>query len=228
MEYSVPLALQDFMTVGFSAIALILLTRMVAQLDRELGRIALLGTLLAVAGGTLKAAGKLVLAMGGPDIPVLNLGLFPLIAPGFTLLAWALYHVRRYFRDQAPLRWPWLVPLVLIAVFGAASFALGRAGGPWRVVLIMQATIANIVLLLMLTVAAWGRGLRLTAVLFFATLVVVLVMSQMARMPIARIELVWFEQITQTLAQALFAVAAWQYGEEMLAQYARPVAAAAA
>jgi hypothetical protein len=224
MEYTVPLALQDYMTVIFSAIGLTLLTRMVAEIDRELGRMALIGTILTVAGGVFKASGKLVLAMGGPDIAVLNLGLFPLVAPGFTLVAWSLYQVRRHFRDQAPLRRPWLAPLVIIGLFVAGSAALGAAGGPWRVVLIMQATIFNTFLLTMLAVAAWRRQMRGAAVLFILTLAVVLVMSQMARMPINNIGLVWFEQVAQTVAQALFALAAGAYGREMTTTYRRSLA----
>lgn len=224
MEYTVPLALQDYMTVIFSAIGLTLLTRMVAQIDRELGRMALLGTVLTVAGGAFKASGKLVLAMGGPDIAVLNLGLFPLVAPGFTLVAWALYQVRRYFLDQTPLRRPWLAPLAIIALFVAGSAALGMMGGPWRVVLILQATIFNAFLLIMLALAAWGRQMRGTAVLFILTLGVVLLMAQLAGKPFG-IAMVWFEQISQTIAQALFAFAAGLYGREMTTSYRRLITA---
>lgn len=224
MEYTIPLALQDYMTVIFSALGLTLLTRMISSIDRDLGRMALIGMVMVVTGGVFKATGKLVIAAGGPTLDWLYHGLFPLIAPGFTIFVWALYQVRRHFRDQAPLKRPWLVPLVLIALFGAGSIALGAAGGPWRVVLIMQATLANIVMLVMLAVAAWRRELRGAAVLFMVTLTVVLVMSQLARMPITDIRIVWFEQITQTIAQALFAFAAWQYGQVMTNSYRQRLA----
>jgi hypothetical protein len=228
MEYTVPLALQDYMTVIFSAVGLALLTSMVAQLDRELGRMALIGTILTVAGGAFKATGKLVLAMGGPDVAVLNLGLFPLIAPGFTLMVWSLYQIRRSFRDQPPLRRPWLVPLLIIGLVGAGSAAIFNAGGPWRVPLIALASLANILMLSMLAIASWRRGLRQAAGLFVFTLVVVLVMSQLASIPFDRIEIIWFEQVSQTIAQALFAFASWQYGQQILAQYRRPLVAQAA
>lgn len=219
MQYTVPLALEDYLTVIFSGIGLALLTQMVAQLDRRLGRMALIGTILTVAGGALKATGKLVMAWGGPDLPVLNLGLFPLIAPGFTLMAWALYQIRRVFRNQPPLRRPWLVPTLVIALFGAASLAIGVAGGPWRVVLILQSTLGNLAILIMLISAAWGRKMWLAGTLFLITLVVVLLMSQMAQIPFQRIEMVWFEQVSQTLAQALFALGAWQYGQMVKETY---------
>ncbi|MFV9505781.1 MAG: hypothetical protein AB4911_14595 [Oscillochloridaceae bacterium umkhey_bin13] len=219
MEYTIPLALQDYMTVIFSALGLVLLTRMINSIDRDLGRMALIGMILIVTGGVFKATGKLVIAAGGPTLDWLYHGLFPLIAPGFTIFVWSLYQVRRHFRDEASLKRPWLVPLVLIALFGAGSIALGAAGGPWRVVLIMQATLANIFMLIMLAVAAWRRDMRGTAVLFMLTLTVVLVMSQMAQIPFSNIGMVWFAQISQTIAQALFVIAAWQYGEVMTSSY---------
>jgi hypothetical protein len=223
LQYSVPLALEDYLTVVFSAIGLILLTRMVLQLDRTLGQMALIGVVLTVVGGVLKATGKLVMAMGGPDIAVMNLGLFPLIAPGFTLVAWSLYHLRRSFRSQPPLPRPWLVPGVLIGIFGAGSLALWLVGGPWRLPLILLGSLANISMLVMLALAAWGRQLRLASVLFVITLVVVVAMAPLPQIKNQTIALVWFEQITQSLAQALFAFGAWQYSQQVLSNNRRLV-----
>ncbi|NNJ12997.1 hypothetical protein EKD04_021975 [Chloroflexales bacterium ZM16-3] len=219
MQYTVPLALQDYMTVVFSGIGMVLLTRMVAQMDRNLGRMAMIGMVLTIAGGALKATGKLVLALGGPDIAVMNLGLFPLIAPGFTLLAWSLYQVRRIFRNQPVQGRPWLVPSVVIGLFAAGCLALGFVGGPWRVPLILLSSIANIAMLLMLALAAWGRKMWLSGALFLITLVVVVAMSQMAQIPNQTIAMVWGEQLSQTVAQALFAFAAWHYGQVAVATY---------
>lgn len=221
---TVPLALQDYMTVIFSAFGLSILTRMVYQLDRSLGRMALIGTLITVLGGTLKASGKLVLALGGPDVAWLNQGLFPLVAPGFVIVGWALYHVRRVFREQPPLSRPWLVPLVVIGLFAAGSIALGMAGGPWKVPLIILATIGNVGLLIMLALAAFGRRMPFTGVLFLIALLVVLIMSQLANKPMP-ISVVWFEQISQTIAQMLFTLAAWNYSQKIESTYGRAMAA---
>jgi hypothetical protein len=223
MQYPISLAFEDYLTVVFSALGLILLTRMVLHLDGTLGRMALIGAILTVAGGVLKATGKIVMAFGGPDIPLLNLGLFPLIAPGFTLLAWSLYQIRRVFRAQPSLPRPWLVPALIIGLCFAASLALWVAGGPWRVVLIIQSSIANIALLGMLIAAAWGRRMWLTGLLFLITLVVVLAMSRMTQLPNQTLAMIWGEQISQTIAQALFAVGAWQYGQVVVASYRRLV-----
>lgn len=221
---TVPLALQDYMTVLFSAFGLSILTRMVYQLEQSLGRMALIGTLLTVLGGTFKATGKLVLALDGPDLVWLNQGLFPLVAPGFVIVGWALYHVRRVFRNQPPLKRPWLVPLVVIGLFAAGSIALGMAGGPWKVPLILLATVGNVGLLVMLALAAFGRKMPFSGALFLITLLVVLIMSQLAgkEMPIS---VVWFEQISQTVAQMLFTLGAWNYSQKIEATYMRSIAA---
>lgn len=222
---TVPLALQDYMTVIFSALGLAILTRMVHQFNRELGRMALAGMALIVLGGFLKASGKLVSAAGGPDLALLHQGLFPLIAPGFALMAWSLYQIRRVFRDQPPLRRPWLAPAILIVVSGLGAFALAMAGGPWKAPLILLATIGNVGMLIMLALAAWGRKMWFTGALFIVALVVVLIMSQLANLKDVSIGMIWFEQITQTIAQMLFALAAWNFSQKVEALYARPLAA---
>lgn len=219
MEYSVPLALQDYMTVIFSGIGLLLLALMVKRLDRRLGRMALIGVALTVLGGTLKASGKLVMALGGPDLAWLHLSLFPLIAPGFTLIAWALFQVRHLMRGEKQARQPWLVPTVVIALFGAGVLYIGMNGGPWRVPLILLSTIANFTLLILLIIAAWGRGMWLTGSLFLVTLLVVLVMSQMASLPVQTMAMVWTEQVSQTFAWGLFAIGIWQYSQYVESTY---------
>jgi hypothetical protein len=225
MGYTVPLALQDYMTVIFSAFGLTLLTRMTWQMEPRLGQMALLGLMLTVTGGIAKATGKLVLAAGGPDIAWLNLGLFPFIAPGLTLIAWALYQVRRMFRRQAPLRQPWLVPILLLAIVGAGVVAIGNAGGPWRVPLILLSAMANVSLLAMLIAAAWRRKMWFTGSLFLINLTVILVMAWLTSIPTFSIALVWTEQIVQTISQMLFTVGAWQYGGHMLTSYRQQLVA---
>lgn len=225
MEYSVPLALEDYLTVIFSGIGLLLLASMINRLDRRLGRMAFIGVALTVLGGTLKASGKLVMALGGPDLAVLHLSLFPLIAPGFTLVAWALFQVRHLLRGERQARRPWLLPILVIVLFGAGVLYIGVNGGPWRVPLILLSTIANFTLLLLLIIAAWGRGMWLTGAMFLVTLLVVLAMSQMARIPEPTLAMIWTEQLSQTFAWGLFAIGVWQYNQYVDATYSERVSA---
>lgn len=225
IDISIPLALEDYLTVIFSAFGLVLLTRMIFQMNRTLGLMALVGTVLTVIGGAMKASWKLVIASGGPDFPVLNYGLFPLIAPGFILVCWSLYNVRRTFRNQPPLSRPWLAPLVTIGIVTLGSIALSIVGGPWRLPFILLGTVGNVGMLVLLTMAAFGRKMKLTGALFIVTLVVVVVMSQMTAIKNPSIGFVWFEQVTQTIAQVIFTLAAWQYSEQVVTTYIRPMVA---
>jgi hypothetical protein len=180
---------------------------------------ALAGLILTGTGGLLKATGKLVMALGGPDIALLNLALFPLIGPGFTLFAFAFLYVRRTWRDQPAPRFVWLVPVMIIVVFTGFSLSVAFNGGPWRLIFLLLATLANILLSVMLITAAWKRGMTLVGALFLTNLIITLVMSQMAQIPMQTIALQWFEQLTQTLGQACFLFASWQFSQRMEERY---------
>ncbi|WP_298818488.1 hypothetical protein [Chloroflexus sp.] len=215
MEYSLALALEDYLPVIFSIIGVSLIARTIWQLDRPLGMMAFVGVGLMAVGGVLKATWKLLMAINGTDVPLFSQALFPMIAPGFTLIAMAVYSYTRQLRGKAGVRWPWLAPLIVISLFVGGSALIAANGGPWRVPLIMLATIANVALLLMLAVGAWRRNMRPLAVVFVVVLLVVIGMSQMASNVPQTIAVQWFEQIAQTLAQLAFCLGVWQLTRRM-------------
>jgi hypothetical protein len=90
-DFPLSMALQNYMPVILSGIGLFLVARMVSAAHAAAGRLALAGAALIVVAGTLKASWKLVMALSRLDLPLLSQSLFPLIAPGFTLMAWALF-----------------------------------------------------------------------------------------------------------------------------------------
>ncbi len=210
MEYSLALALEDYLPVIFSIIGVSLLSRAIWQRDRALGRMAFVGVGLMAIGGVLKATWKLLMAINGTDVPLFSQALFPMIAPGLTLIAVAMYNYTRLLKGKAGIRWFWLVPLIIIGLFVSGSVLIAANGGPWRVPLIMLATIANVTLLIMLAIEAWKRNMRAIAVVFIVVLVVVIGMSQMANNVPQTIAVQWFEQIAQTLAQLAFCLGIWQ------------------
>ncbi len=215
MEYSLALALEDYLPVIFSIIGVSLIARAIWRLDRGLGAMAFVGVGLMAVGGVLKATWKLLMALNGADIPLFSQALFPMIAPGFTLITVAVYSYTRQLRGKAGLRWPWLAPLIIIGLFGGGSALIAANGGPWRVPLIMLATIANVTLLLLLAVGAWKRNMRPLAVVFVVVLLVIIGMSQMATNVPQTIAMQWFEQIAQTLAQLAFCLGVWQLTRRM-------------
>lgn len=215
MEYSLALALEDYLPVIFSLIGVWFIARTVYQLDRGLGVMAFAGLGLLAVGGVLKATWKLLMAINGTDIPLFSQALFPMIAPGFALIATAVYGYTRQLRGKPAIGWLWLVPVIVIALFVGGSALIASNGGPWRVPLIMLATIGNVALLLMLAVGAWRRNMRGIAVVFVVVLLVVIGMSQMATNVPQTIAVQWFEQIAQTLAQLAFCLSAWQLTRRM-------------
>ncbi len=215
MEYSLALALEDYLPVIFSLIGVWFLARTVYQVDRGLGMMVFTGLGLLAVGGLLKATWKLLMALNGTDVPLFSQALFPMIAPGFTLIAIAVYSYTRQLRGQSAIRWPWLVSLIIIALFGGGSAIIAANGGLWRVPLIMLATIGNVALLLILAIGAWRRNMRGLAVGFVVVVLVIIGMSQMANNVPQTIAVQWFEQIAQTLAQLAFCLGTWQLTQRM-------------
>ncbi|MCK7476085.1 MAG: hypothetical protein MZV49_27255 [Rhodopseudomonas palustris] len=81
--FGLDLALADFAPVLFTALALLCVARLVREVSQSDARMTLIGAALVVLAGLGKAAWKLILALGGPDLPWLANALFPLMAPGF-------------------------------------------------------------------------------------------------------------------------------------------------
>jgi hypothetical protein len=230
---TVPLALQDYMTPLFSTIGLIILTRMIYQLDQSLGRMAMIGTVLTVIGGFLKATHKLILASSGIDIFWMEQALFPFISPGFVIFAWALFQVRHIFRDEPLSKNPWRTPLITIAVFASLSvLLLFIPGPPWKVPIILLGTIGNVGMLIMLMLASAGRKMWFSSALFLITMVVVVGMSTLSgktelSLGFVTLEgagLIWFEQVTQSFVWMLFALGTWNYSQKIESVYGRRMA----
>ncbi|MFC1466365.1 MAG: hypothetical protein ACFLMY_16100 [Candidatus Brachytrichaceae bacterium NZ_4S206] len=220
-EYTIPLALQDFMPVALSSAGLFFLAEMIARTDRGAGRIALLGAWLIMLGGGLKAAWKLNMAISGNDIAWMSNALFVLLAPGFTLMACALWAAQAQMRGR-PLGFNVSVmALGISGVFLAVAAVLGiavPAGSAWKFTLLGVTTVANFVLSALCIVQAFRMGKRDVAVLFIVNIVAIIILQGLARIPQQTIPLQWTEQIINTLSSAAFAYAAWKLSRETQAR----------
>lgn len=223
MEYTIPLALQDFMPVALASAGLFFLAAMIARADRRAGRIALLGAWLIMLGGGLKAAWKLNMAMTGNDVAWMSNSLFVLLAPGFTLMASALWSAHSRMRGR-PLDFDiTLMALGMVAVILAVALVLGLllpVSSAWKFVLLGVTTVANVVLSVLCIVQAFRMGQRNVAILFILNVVAVLVLQGLARIPEQTIPLQWTEQLINTFSSAAFALAAWKLGRETEARLA--------
>ncbi len=208
-QYGLDLALYNFLPVLLTALALFCIARLVRALALASGPMALSGTALVVLAGLCKALWKLILALGGPDLPWLANALFPLMAPGFTLLALALWHAQR--KTSAPPRLPWLIPLALIGLSYAAaalrSWGLAVERG-WFLPLMILASLANLTLTALLLRETWRRRALWLAPMFLVNLAMVFALQRIARIEPMTLSLHWLEQSLTVLGAGAFALGA--------------------
>ena len=216
-QYTVPLALQDFMPVALSSAGLFFLAEMMARADKAGRPVALLGAWLIMLGGGLKAAWKLNMAISGSNIAWMSDALFVLLAPGFILMACALRFAQLSMDGRPPRA---SLPVVACGIAGvcmALAAGLGAAmpsGSAWKFVLLGATTVANLALSGMCIAQALRMGRREVAALFVTNVVAVLILQGLARIPEQTIPLQWTEQIINTLSGAAFAYAAWKLSRE--------------
>jgi hypothetical protein len=213
--YTLALALEDFVPVILSALGLYIVSRMVLRVDAGIGRMATIGFALVAGGGLLKATWKLFMAASGgrTDLVWLDKGMFLWMAPGFLLLAFALWYTAERMTDGPVTQRIWLAPgiglaLMLLAILLTGFPSLSR--DTWRFVLLGIMTLGNVVMTVLLIQKARRFGLGQAALLFLLNIVIVFVLSGMARIPEQTIALQWTEQALNTLAQGAFLYAAYR------------------
>jgi hypothetical protein len=213
MEYSLAIALEDFIPVVLSALGFVWLARRLAERAPAVGPLAGTGAALIVLGGFSKALWKLIIAATGADVSWLANSLFPLMAPGFLCLAWALWRGLRAGKTSAAS--VWLAPLAgsALALSAAAFIAFTKGGRGWVMILLAVTTLGNLLLSLQLIADSWRRGLLPAALLFAYNLATIFLQARMARME-QTIALQWIEQLNNTLSWAAFAAAVWFWRKE--------------
>src|SRR5512138_3854816 len=124
-EFTLPLAVLDFVPVLFTGIGFTYIIRLVSFVLPSQGRIAFLGGIMVVAGGFLRALWKLLIVLSGGDLVIDWMGnsLFVLMAPGYVLMAWSIWQFSRSMQGKRTYN-EWLPPLILVAAMWAASYSL--------------------------------------------------------------------------------------------------------
>jgi hypothetical protein len=198
MDYPIVLALEDFVPVIFGTAGFALLSRTAPSSGaRQAG---LAGALLIGAGGIAKCVWKLGYAAELGDWKLFEQALFPLMAAGATLLAWALaVTVRKGKRTHV---WPFALAFALCV----AGAVLGQSLNPLFVAATLGVTAVSV-----LGAVIAGRHQQWWAVSLYA-LGLVLVMGLV---PLRgsdshhTLAFQWLEQGINTTAQACLLVAAW-------------------
>ena len=211
-DYSLALALFDYLPVVLSLIGLLWVARLLARV-LPFARPALLAGLgLVVLGGASKATWKLTWVLAGADLALLDNALFVCIAPGMALLACHAVAADRRWRGSAarlhPLRNSLLAAIALLGAGGLAAVSFDNRA--WFFVLLAGASLANLVLTVMLIRCSlrWRQGF--TAAIFLVSLLITLSLGGLARFSAGSAPLQWLAEILNAIATGSFAWAAWR------------------
>lgn len=231
-NYSITLALQDFMPVALSSIGLFYIAEMIATAESRSRWPALLGAWLVMLGGGTKAAWKLNIAATGANIVWMDNALFVLMTPGFIFLAYTLWRAQRAMRGNPVPLSPIIMPaaasaVALIAAIGAGQISPGTR--LWSFILLGGTTVANFALSALAASQAWRQGQKAVAAGFFVNVIMIVLLQGLARVGDRAEAVQWTEQILNTVSNAAFAWAGFRLGRDtqknMAAWYPRPARA---
>lgn len=211
MEYTLSLALVDFLPVIFTAIGLIYIARMVSHISNAHGQAAYVGATLTVAGGFFKALWKLLIASSGGTIDInwMEDGLFVWMAPGYTLLLWSVWQTVRSVNNKQTWN-AWIAPLAVIGLMFAGSYFLytsDPASPAWERVLLSIMVLATTITGILLIVFGFRQKLPLAGWLFIINLVGIFLLNGLARMDEQTIALQWIEESINTVSWFCFLIA---------------------
>jgi len=212
-DFTLGLALYDFVPVILTGIAVYYVAGMVRVLGVPMSKFAYLGAVLVFAAGVSKATWKLNATLTGQDLDWLANLLFPLMAPGFALLAAGIWGAGRALREKTSPGWLWLVPMVAICIaFATAAYRLSAdIERGWFLPIMTLTSLSNIVLTILLFTMAWRQGQRILAALFTVNLAMVFALIPIAQMESFSIAMHWFEQTLTAIGAAAFAYAAYRF-----------------
>jgi hypothetical protein len=201
-SYPLSLALQNFMPVLLSAAALWNFGRMLARDGATSAAAASIAMLLIVLGGSMKAFWKLLMSMWNIDVPLLSVALFPLIAPGFALLALTVLRVRA---SRAKLA---IAAIVAVLLGSAVSATAGVT--MWKMPLLTLLTTAMLACAIGLVRRARAERDSLSTVLVLTYTLTSFGLSGIAAAGAGSLSLQWTEQIVSTLGASALLWAAWR------------------
>lgn len=194
MAYPLALALQNFMPVLLSAAALWNLVRMMERDGSTAARLTQLAAAMIIVGGAAKAVWKLLMSLSNQDVPLLSGALFPLIAPGFALLALPVLHARR--RGAT-------IGIGLIAATIAVSIGIAAAGSSgWKMPLLTLLTAGMLACGVGLVQRARAAGDSVAALLVALYVAVSFMLSGIAVAGSGTLAMQWTEQMISTLGAA--------------------------
>lgn len=202
-DYTVALAVFDYVPIVFTALGMYwLCTSQLFDLP-VIRRMAIMGALMIISGGLLKASWKLIVASTGEHILWMNNSLFIFMAPGFVLLGFALglRHIRPVSLS-IPLLLTGAIPLIALCLYFAEPNQR-----LWFFWLLAVVTLANTSVIYMLARSGWQNKDGIISLMYIASFIGTLTLSGLARIPEQTAALQWIEEGINACAQGLFFLA---------------------
>ncbi len=217
-DYSLGLALFDYIPVLLSALGLGLLARQIGQALPGSRPWVWIGVALVLGGGLSKASWKLIWVLQAVDVVLLNNLLFILMAPGMLILAFHTAAACRIWQGAEPGHA--LAPALILGALAlaGAAFAAGGGGKTWFFILLGTASLANISMSTLLIRFSWKQNERLTASVFLFSILVILSLSGLARISEGSAPLQWLAECLNALAHGSFALAVWRLQRSILSR----------
>ena len=212
-EYSVGLALFDFVPVILSSAGLIFIALSIGLINPLIRKMALVSAITIIIGGSCKVIWKFLIATTDTHYPLLNNSFFVFLAPGFTLLTYYLWAARKTVSQQTVSAKAIYVPLTIIAIFAGLALFLAIEFPQkrlWFIGLLVLVTLSNIVFIWHAVRHCLQRGLKLSAVLLVLNLVGVFALAGLARMDHQDEATQWIEQILNAFTQGALLLAAYK------------------
>lgn len=211
-DYSLSLALFDFIPVLFSALGLFLLAQFNARVLPGARLTLWAAVVLIISGGLSKASWKLTWVISQVDVTLLNNLLFILMAPGMILLAFHTSAASRGWRGLPPTRPLLSAGLVIVPVLATAAY-LGwpqTGGKAWFFLLLGAASLANISMSATLIQLSWKFKQTHTALIFLFSILMIIALSGLSRISAGSAPLQWLAECMNLLAHGSFALAIWR------------------
>lgn len=204
LRYPLSLGLLDYAPVVLTLVGQGLLVAALPDAFAGLGAVAAAGAAMMFAGGFCKASWKTLIAATAKDVRWMEHALFPLLAPGAALFAWAAWQARGQQAGEGIDPATLWIPLLASAVLLAASVPRMARSRKWFLPLVALLTVSMGVIAASAALLARGAGDLVAAVLFVASFGVSLVTAAQARRT-TTIAAQWRMEFANTGAALLFA-----------------------
>ncbi|WNC72207.1 hypothetical protein RGQ13_19105 [Thalassotalea psychrophila] len=211
-QYSIELALFDFIPVMLSALGLYFVVKIINANNDEYQTLTKVAALMIVFGGVSKATWKLLIASADLNFMWLNNNLFIFMAPGFAFLTFCLYAARKRYNQQSIKATAWRCPATIVAIFAIISLTLAITYPDkklWFFALLGLLTLSNLVFIWHAIRHSWQVKVRSSALLYLLNIIGIFTLSGIARMNDQREAIQWVAEFTNTATQGAFALAGY-------------------